>query len=98
MTKIMTAFTCCQIIYQDMAAINLDPRKIYMRASDYASKMGGTSAYIKVGLRYSLYDLLIGLMLPSGNDAAIVIAENLGRFLIIEKSRNVRITLQEKCE
>lgn len=67
--------------------MNIDPKKVYFRASAYASKIGGTTAYIIEGLRYSIYDLLIGLMLPSGNDASIVLAENFGRYLIIENAR-----------
>jgi len=31
----------------------------------------------------SIYDLLAGLMLPSGNDAATVLAEHFGRLYII---------------
>jgi len=33
-------------------------------------------------------DLLYGLMLPSGNDAALVLAENLGAVLYFDKSGN----------
>mmetsp|Transcript_12542 Transcript_12542/g.19576 ORF Transcript_12542/g.19576 Transcript_12542/m.19576 type:complete len:119 (-) Transcript_12542:1496-1852(-) len=69
-----------------------------MRASYIAAKINGTTAHIKEGLRYSIYDLLIGLMLPSGNDAALVLAENFGRFLTIESCRNSTNTLKETCE
>ena len=88
MTKIMTAFICCKIMYGDLACLDLNPKKIYFRASYYASKVCGTTAYIREGLRYSIYDLLMGLMLPSGNDAAYVLAENFGRLLLIEAQRN----------
>lgn len=37
-------------------------------------------------------------MLPSGNDAALVIAENLGRYLSIENSRNSLNQFREACE
>ena len=90
MTKIMTAYTCCQIIFGDMACYGINPKKVYLRASQYASKIGGTTAYIKEGMRYSIYDLMVGLMLPSGNDAAQSLAENFGRFLCID---NCRISL-----
>lgn len=41
--------------------------------SDRNSKMG-----LKAGETYTMIDLLYGLMLPSGNDAAIAIAEHIG--------------------
>ena len=81
MTKIMTFYTCCQIMYKDMHCINFNPRKVYFRASSWASSIHGTTAHIQEGLRYSVYDLLIGLMLPSGNDASLVLAENFGRYI-----------------
>ena len=37
-------------------------------------------------------------MLPSGNDASLVLAENFGRFLVIESCRNSTTTLKEVCE
>ena len=33
-----------------------------------------------------MYDLLFGLMLPSGNDAAIALAESLGALLLLKKN------------
>jgi D-alanyl-D-alanine carboxypeptidase len=39
MTKIMTAYTCCRILFGDMACIEINPKKIYFRASNYASKI-----------------------------------------------------------
>ena len=75
--------------------MNLNPKKVYFRASYYAAKISGTTAHIKEGLRYSVFDLLIGLMLPSGNDASLVLAENFGRFLSIESCRNSTIKLRD---
>lgn len=98
MTKIMTAYTCCKIMQGDMQAININPRKVYFRASATASKICGTTAHIREGLRYSIYDLLIGLMLPSGNDASLVLAENFGRFLCIDSCRNSLSRLKELVE
>ena len=98
MTKIMTAFTCCKIMYGDLACLELNPKKIYFRASYYASKICGTTAHIREGLRYSIYDLLIGLMLPSGNDASLVLAENFGRFLYVESQRNSSQRLKDTVE
>jgi D-alanyl-D-alanine carboxypeptidase (penicillin-binding protein 5/6) len=78
--------------------MNIHPKKVYFRASNYSSKIGGTTAFIREGLRYSIYDLLIGLMLPSGNDAALTLAENFGRFLNLESCRNSTLKLKEEVE
>ena len=37
-------------------------------------------------------------MLPSGNDASLVLAENFGRYLTIENCRNSLSTLKDVCE
>lgn len=94
----MTFFTCLKIMYEDMECFNINPRKTYMRASSKAAKLGGTSAHIREGLRYTIYDLLVGLMLPSGNDASVVLAENFGRFLCIDNCRNSLTKLKELIE
>ena len=83
---------------QDLSIIPFNPRKVYFRASYQAAKLGGTTAYIQEGLRYSVYDLLIGLMLPSGNDASLVLAENFGRYLVFENERTSLTTLKTLCE
>ena len=41
-------------------------------------KMYGTSIYLSLGEKISLRDLLYGLILRSGNDASVVIANNIG--------------------
>ena len=43
--------------------------------SEKASKMGGTSAELNYSDILTIYELLHGLMLPSGNDAAVALAE-----------------------
>ncbi len=63
-TKIMTA---------TVALENSDVNKI-ITAGDEVLKMYGTNIYIELNERMSLKDLLYGLMLRSGNDAAVVIA------------------------
>lgn len=98
MTKIMTFYTCMKILLGDMVAVNINPKNTYMRASAKAAKMGGTTAFIREGLYYSIYDLLIGLMLPSGNDASMVLAENFGKFLLMESARTSTIKLKELLE
>ena len=64
-TKIVTAITAI-LNYQD-----LDTR---VKISPYAVGVEGSSIYLKAGEMLSLRELLYGLMLRSGNDAAIAIA------------------------
>ncbi|MFC0014719.1 MULTISPECIES: D-alanyl-D-alanine carboxypeptidase family protein [Allobacillus] len=67
-TKIVTAFVALE--YGD-----LDHR---VRISKKASMMEGSSIYTKENQLYTLEDLIYGLMLRSGNDAATAIAEHVG--------------------
>lgn len=46
--------------------------------SERAALVGGSQIYLKKNERISLNDLLYGLMLNSGNDAAVAIAEHIG--------------------
>jgi len=46
--------------------------------SERADKTPGSTADVRAGERVSVRDLLYGLMLPSGNDAATAFAEHLG--------------------
>lgn len=49
-----------------------------------AGYLQGTTANLFEGDTIYLEDLLYGMMLPSGNDAALTIAENFGAFLYYE--------------
>ena len=46
--------------------------------SRHAFDQEGTTAYLEVGEHRTLEELLYGMMLPSGNDAAMAIAEHIG--------------------
>ena len=46
-----------------------------------AVEVGGTTAKLKENDILNLYDLFHGLMLPSGNDAAMTLADYFGRIL-----------------
>ena len=63
-TKIMTALVALE---------NADIQKVVTIPNE-AAGVEGSSVYIKAGEKYSLEDLLYGLMLRSGNDAATAIA------------------------
>ena len=44
----------------------------------------GTSAHLREGDNLTLWDLIHGMMLPSGNDAGFLIADFLGRYAKIK--------------
>ena len=56
-------------------------RRTMLKVSKCAASMGGTTAKIRTGDELSVWDMLHGLMLPSGNDAAICLAENFGDYI-----------------
>ena len=64
-TKIMTA----------IVAIENCPLDKYVTITSDAVGIEGSSLYLNEGERYTMRDLLYGLMLPSGNDAANVLGE-----------------------
>lgn len=65
-TKIMTAIVALE---------NADTTSV-LCAGDEIKEVYGSSIYIDPGECMTLYDLIVGLMLRSGNDAAMVIATN----------------------
>ena len=77
MTKIMTCF----IVIQICRKLKLNPAKTRLHVSRHSASVDGTSAKLKSGDVLSVWDLLHGLMLPSGNDAATVLAEHFGQYL-----------------
>lgn len=69
-TKIMTA-----LVALEKGADRLDET---IEISDAAAGVEGSSMYLEKGEKMTLRELLYGLMLPSGNDAAVAIAECIG--------------------
>ena len=67
-TKIMTAITAIE---------NCDDLDENFEVSKKAIGISGTSIYLKNGEKMSVRDLLYGLMLVSGNDASVAIAEHI---------------------
>lgn len=55
--------------------------KLYSRISKKASKIPGTTAHLREGDILTIDQLLYGMMLPSGNDAAYALAEFFGKVL-----------------
>ena len=73
MTKVMTAYVVADQIENDLISI-----KDEVLISEKAWKMGGSKMFIEVDKRVSILDLLKGIIIQSGNDAAVAIAEYVG--------------------
>ena len=73
MTKVMTAYVLADQIDNDL--ISLDDKVLI---SEKAWKMGGSKMFIEVGKKVSIEDLLKGIIIQSGNDAAVAISEYVG--------------------
>ncbi len=88
LTKIMTA----------IVAIEVGELKDKVKASKNAVRTEGSSIYLREDEELSLEDLLYGLMLRSGNDAAVAIAEHVGgsvegfAYLMNEKANYIGLT------
>lgn len=67
-TKIMTGLLACES----------GKLKETVKVSPFASGTEGSSLWLKIGEEQTLENLTYGLMLKSGNDAAVSIAEHLG--------------------
>lgn len=72
-TKIMTALVCLDICAE--LGIGLDSEVL---VPEEAEGVEGSSLYLKTGERLTLEELLYGLMLQSGNDAAAALAATMG--------------------
>ena len=72
-TKIMTALVVLKLAEKDESVLGET-----VRMSRFAGNTGGSSARLRPGDRVAVRDILYGLLLPSGNDAANAIAEHFG--------------------
>lgn len=70
LTKIMTFYVTLVILEE----LKLNLKEIYIKVTKKASETIGTTAELKYNDILNIEDLLYGLMLPSGNDAAVLIA------------------------
>jgi hypothetical protein len=80
LTKIMTCYTTLKFCSKHLISMKDE----YFIVTPKAAGMNGTSADLMSNTYVSIEDLLRGLMLPSGNDAAICIAENIGRLIRLQ--------------
>jgi len=72
MSKLMTAL----VAFEELEAGTLSLEQM-IPVSERAWRMGGSRMFIEVGTRVSVHELLQGIIVQSGNDACIAIAEAL---------------------
>ncbi len=72
MSKIMTVY----MVFERLANGNLSLEDT-LPVSEKAWRMGGSKMFVEVGKRVAVEDLLRGIIVQSGNDACIVVAEGL---------------------
>ena len=72
-SKIMTAHLVLRLAAKDPKVLDE-----VVTFSERADKTTGSSADVKAGEKVAVRELLYGLMLPSGNDAATALAEHFG--------------------
>ncbi len=72
MSKLMTAL----VAFEEIEAGNLTLEET-LPVSERAWRMGGSRMFVEVGTRVSVHELLQGIIVQSGNDACVVIAEAL---------------------
>lgn len=67
-TKLMSALLCVSMVE------DLD-REFVVSTSSVIKEAGSSTAFLQVGESLSIRNLLYGMLLPSGNDAAVAVAE-----------------------
>ena len=80
-TKMMTAFLVLRLAQKEPAVLDEE-----LTFSERADRTGGSTSAVRAGERLSVRELLYGLMLPSGNDASVALAEHFGKRLAPEGS------------
>ncbi|RMH14806.1 MAG: D-alanyl-D-alanine carboxypeptidase, partial [Gammaproteobacteria bacterium] len=71
LTKMMTSY----IVFNEVIAGNLELSEM-VTVSEKAWKMKGSRMFIEVGKKVSVEDLLKGMIVQSGNDATVALAEH----------------------
>jgi len=80
-TKVMSALIVLALADKDAELMDT-----MVTVSAQADATRGSSAHVRVGDRLTVRDLLHGLLLPSGNDAALALSEHLGSRLPVGPS------------
>ena len=71
-TKVMTMLLTMEAV--DSGKIALDD---IVTGSEYAKSMGGSTIFLDAGEKISVYDLMKGVAVASGNDAAVALGEHI---------------------
>jgi D-alanyl-D-alanine carboxypeptidase (penicillin-binding protein 5/6) len=75
-TKMMTAYLVTTLAEEEPAVLDE-----IVTFSERADNTSGSTSALKAGEQLSVGELLYGLMLPSGNDASVALAEHFGKRL-----------------
>ena len=70
-TKLMTSY----VIYKELEAGRMSMDDV-VTISEKAWRMGGSRMYVEVDSKVSVHDLMKGLIIQSGNDATVALAEH----------------------
>jgi len=70
-TKLMTAYVAYEALEDGLIAMNDS-----VRISKKAARLGGSKMFIEAGSMVSVHDLLMGIVVQSGNDASVALAEH----------------------
>ena len=93
MTKLMTAY----IVYSMLKAGRLKLDQM-LPVSERAWRMGGSKMFVQVGTQVKVEDLIRGMIVQSGNDACIVLAEGIAgseeQFVVLmnQKAKEMGLT------
>jgi serine-type D-Ala-D-Ala carboxypeptidase (penicillin-binding protein 5/6) len=90
LTKIMSAYT----IFRLAETFQIDIETQLVEIQPKAARTPGTSADLVAGDKLTVLQLMYGLMLPSGNDAAIALSLFFGGLLLEEKIKQEEIEAQ----
>ena len=71
LTKLMTAYTIFRALQENQ--VSLDDQ---VTISEKAWRTPGSRMFIEVGTRVTMQDLLLGMIVQSGNDASVALAEH----------------------
>ena len=72
MAKVMTAY----IVFDKLKEASLQMSDTFL-VSNKAWRMGGSRSFLELNTNVTIEDLLLGLIVQSGNDAAVVLAEGI---------------------
>jgi len=73
LTKLMTTYVVFKALAQGQIGLQDE-----VTISEKAWRMPGSRMFVEVGKRVTVHDLLMGMIIQSGNDASVALAEHIG--------------------